>query len=102
MRHKIPNFETLCCAWGHPAHPMHMPMVEIMTYFRVMLSSDLCQDNTCYELPFHHFLHSLQVNASVAPRIRQRQICFMSFRIHYSLLRLPFHARLSDLYVIYS
>lgn len=63
------DFETLYCAWGHPAHSMRMPMVEILTYVRDVPSSDLCLDNTSYEQVFRHFLDSLQVNASVVPQI---------------------------------
>jgi hypothetical protein len=41
--------ETLGCALEHSSHPMHTPMVEILTCVKDATSSDLYRDNTCYD-----------------------------------------------------
>jgi hypothetical protein len=35
MRHKVPNFETLWCAWAHPAHPTCMSVIFSMLHMKI-------------------------------------------------------------------
>jgi len=37
MRYKVPNFETLWCAWAHPAHPVCMSVIFSMLHTNISI-----------------------------------------------------------------